>query len=142
MPFTFEQMKSAPYGASSAGRFNQVGRAHFYFSNTQRGAETEVGKHKKDEELIQTVRLKPVKPIRMLDLSHTLQRGTTFLRMIRYPLDDTNKMPRQYLLPCFVADCCQNIGFDGIKYFGSKEYDNYVSWDDSYFADAGMCRQC
>lgn len=139
MPFTFEQMKSAPYGVSSAGRFNQIGRAHFYFSNTQRGAEIEVSKHKKDEDTIQTIKLTPVKPIRMLDLSHTLQRGATFLRMIRYPLDDANKMPRQYLLPCFVADCCQNIGFDGIKYFGSKEYDNYVSWDDSYFADAGMC---
>ena len=50
-----------------------------------------------------------------------------------------NNLPRQYLLPGLVGDCCQRIGFDGIKYYGSKEYDNYVSWSDGYFADAGMC---
>lgn len=60
--------------------------------------------------------------------------------MIRFPLDDENKMPRQYLLPCFVADCCQMIGFDGIKYYGSQEYDNYVSWSDRYFEDIEMCK--
>ena len=44
---------------------------------------------------------------------------------------------REYLLPCFVADCCRESGIEGIKYYGSKEYKNYVSWDDSYFAFEG-----
>ena len=86
------------------------------------------------------MKLKPIKEIRMLDLSNKLRRGSSFLKMMRYPLTDfSNKMPREYLLPCFVADCCQMIGFDGIKYFGSKEYSNYVSWSDGYFNDGGMC---
>lgn len=140
MPYTYEQMLKAPYGLSEAGRFNQAGRSHFYYASTQKGAEVEVKKHLKNGQVLQVVKLKPVKTIKMLDLSGTLQRGTAFLRMIRYPLDDSNKMPRQYLLPCFVADCCQKIGFDGIKYYGSKEYDNYVSWSDNYFEYAGMCK--
>lgn len=139
MPYTYEQMLSAPYGCPSAGRFNHVGRSHFYFANTQEGAETEVRKHLKSEQIIQTVKIKPIQTIQILDLSNTLQRGKTFLKMIRYPLDDDNKMPRQYLLPCFVADCCQMIGFNGIKYYGSQEYDNYVSWSHHYFEFAGMC---
>lgn len=140
MPFTFDQMLKAPYGVSGAGRFNPVGRGHFYFASTQKGAENEVVKHKKKEEVIQTVKLRPTKTIVMLDLSGSLHRGNTFLRMIRFPLSDANnKMPAEYLLPCFVADCCRLLGYDGIKYYGSKEYDNYVTWSDGYFEDAGMC---
>lgn len=140
MPYTFDEMLKAPYGLPGAGRFNQVGRAHFYFSNTKNGAEVEVKKHLKRDEVLQTVKIKPVKGAKLLDLSKTLRRGASFLKMIRFPLsDDNNKMPKEYLLPCYVADCCQLIGFDGIKYYGSKEYDNYVSWTDGYFEDAGMC---
>lgn len=139
-PFTFDEMLRAPYGIPSAGRFNQVGRSHFYFANTRKGAEVEVKKHLKKDEVVQTVRLKPKKGIVILDLSGTLQRGATFLKMIRYPLKDlNNQMPKQYLLPCYVADCCKLVGIEGIKYYGSKEYDNYVTWTDSYFDDAGMC---
>ena len=140
MPFTFDEMMKAPYGLPGAGRFNQVGRPHFYFASTKHGAEVEVKKHLKKDEVLQTVMIRPVKEIRLLDLSQSLQRGVTFLKWMRYPLSEVkNQMPREYLLPCYVADCCQMIGFDGIKYYGSKEYDNYVSWSDGYFADAGMC---
>jgi hypothetical protein len=128
MPYTSEEMLRAPFGLSGAGRFNQVGRSHFYFSDTQNGAETEVKKHLKKEEVLQTVMLEPVKSIKLLDLSHTLRRGSTFFRMIKYQVSDANnKMPREYLLPCYVADCCKAIGWEGIKYYGSKEYRNYVT---------------
>lgn len=140
MPYTFDEMMKAPYGLSGAGRFNQVGRSHFYFSSTKDGAKAEVKKHVKGDVILQTIKLKPVKGIKLLDLSGSLRRGAAFLKMIGYSLgDDTNKMPKEYLLPCFVADCCQRIGYDGIKYYGSKDYNNYVSWSDGYFEDAGMC---
>ena len=94
----------------------------------------------KDDQEIQTIGIRPVKNIKLLDLSGTLHRGKTFLRMIRYSItEDCNKMPKEYLLPCFVADCCRQIGFDGIKYYGSKDYNNYVTWSDGYFVSAGMC---
>ena len=140
MPYSYEEMLRAPYGLPAAGRFNQTGRAHFYFADSREGAETEVKKHLKKDELLQTTKIKPVKRINMLDLSGTIQRGKSFLKYIRYPLSvDSNKMPKEYLLPCFVTDCCKQIGFDGIKYYGSKEYSNYVSWHEGYFEDAGMC---
>lgn len=59
---------------------------------------------------------------------------------LRFSLTDkSDKMPKEYLIPCFVADCCKCIGFEGIKYYGSKEYNNYVVWDDGFFDYAGMC---
>lgn len=140
IPYTYPEMLKAPHGIPGIGRYNSPGRAHFYFASTQNGAEAEIRKHLKKDEILQTVKLKPVKTIKMLDLSNTLQRGASFLKMIRFPVEEiANNLPRQYLLPGFVGDCCQRIGFDGIKYYGSKEYDNYVSWSDGYFADAGMC---
>lgn len=139
-PYTYDEMLKAPYGYPKAGRYNQVGRAHFYFADTRKGAETEVKRHLRKNEVLQTVKIKPKRKIELLDLSGTLQRGTTFLKMIRFPLKDMdNQMPKEYLLPCYVADCCKLIGIEGIKYYGSKEYNNYVSWEDGYFLDAGMC---
>ena len=139
-PFTYDQMLKAPNGLPWAGRFNQVGRSNYYFADTRNGAESEIKKHKTCDDVLQTVKLKPVKEIRLLDLSGTLARGTTFLRYLRFSLSDvTDKMPREYLIPCYVSDCCKALGFEGIKYYGSKEYNNYVAWSDGYFAYDGMC---
>lgn len=141
IPYTFDEMRKAPYGISGPGRFNPAGRSHFYFADTKVGAETEVKKHLKKDEVLQTVKIKPKKEIVLLDLSGKLQRGAAFLKMIRYPLKDNsnNQMPTEYLLPGYVAECCKLIGIEGIKFYGSKDYVNYVSWDDGYFDDAGMC---
>lgn len=140
MPFTYDQMLKAPYGLPWPGRFNHAGRSHYYFADTRLGAEAEVKKHMTNEDELQTVIIKPVKEIKLLDLSGTLKNGKLFLKYLRFSLSDVNdKMPREYLLPCYVADCCKVIGFEGIKYTGSKEYYNYVTWDDGYFEYVGMC---
>ena len=139
MPYTFDEMLKAPHGLPWTGRYNHSGRSNYYFADTQKGAESEVKKHLKGEEVLQTVQLRPAKSARLLDLSNSLKRGKTFLRYLRFELSDvTNKTPREYLIPCFVSDCCKNIGFDGIKYYGTKEYNNYVVWDDGYFIYDGM----
>ena len=139
-PYTCDLMLKAPHGTPGAGRYNHPGQSHYYFASTQKGAENEVSKYKNDEEVTQTVRLIPNRTICLLDLSGAIKQCNTFLRYIRFPLDSlTDKTPREYLIPCFIADCCQEIGFDGIKYKGSTEYDNYVAWTDGYFKDGGMC---
>lgn len=140
MHFTYDKMLKAPSGLPWAGRYNNVGQSHYYFSNTREGAETEVRGHITKDKVLQTIRLIPKKSIVMLDLSETLARGKTFLKYLRYKVSDVNdKMPREYLIPCFVANCCKGIGFEGIKYHGSKKYSNYVVWDDGYFKYGGMC---
>ena len=139
-PFTYTQMLKAPVGLPWSGRYNHQGQSHYYFSNTQKGAEAEVIKHKSKNEVLQTIRILPHKEIDLLDLSQTIRRGKTFLKFLRFKISDVNdKTPREYLIPCFVAECCKMIGFDGIKYQGSKEYNNYVVWSDGYFEDGGVC---
>ena len=97
----------------------------------------EVSKHTK-EPRVQIAKLRPTRPIRMIDLSQDLKTKNKFLDYCRFGATNTNlHIQREYLLPCFVADCCRESGIEGIKYYGSKEYKNYVSWDDSYFAFEG-----
>ncbi len=140
MPFTYDQMLKAPIGLPWAGRYNLPGRSNFYFSNTQKGAEYEVKKHLTKDSVLQTVIIRPVKKVCMLDISGKIEKCTTFLRYLRFDLSNVDdKTPREYLIPCFVYECCKLAGFDGIKYAGSKDYNNYVTWNDGYFEYAGMC---
>lgn len=138
-PYVWNQMLKAPYGVSSAGRFNEIGQARFYFADAEIGAVNEIRKHvdksRADDYVIQTVLVSARNPINMLDLSaKTMRNLNTFLKHLRYPLSsDSGKRPREYLLPQFVGECCESCGIDGIKYYGGKNYSNYVTWSDSFF---------
>lgn len=133
-PFLDAQMLVAPYGVTEAGRYNRPGRAYYYFSDTSNGAINEATKHKKDDEVVQVAQIRPVCSVRMLDLSGGMKGCKHFLESIRYSASDANsKMPREYLIPNYVSDCCRHLNYDGVKYYGSKEYNNYVSWRDRCF---------
>lgn len=137
-PYVSDQMLKAPVGVTGPGRYNHPGRSHYYFANTREGSIEEVRKHLKNKQEIQTIKIKPVNSIVILDLSNTMKKGNIFLKYLRYPIDSvTDIMPREYLIPCFVSDCCKKVGFEGIKYYGSKSYNNYVCWKDGYFEFAG-----
>lgn len=129
-PFTADEMVKAPSGVTGPGRYNHPGQAYYYFSNKQKGAESEVRLHNKGRK-IQTSVVAKNKPIHMIDLSGEVKSANTFLKYIRFPA--TGKIPKEYLLPCFVSDCCRDLGIEGIKYYGSQEYSNYVVWNDGYF---------
>lgn len=129
-PFTSDEMLTAPSGVTGPGRYNHPGQAFYYFANTQFGSEAEVKKHNKGKR-IQTAVVCPNKQINMIDLSGESRKGSTFLKYIRFPAEGI--MPKEYLIPCFVSDCCRDCGIDGIKYYGTKKYTNYVSWNAGYF---------
>ena len=137
IPYSWELMLKAPYGVSSIGRFNDVGQPRFYFTDTLEGSINEIRKHmdKDDNYVIQTVKISVRNHVKLLDFSAKEMRGlNNFLRFIRFPnTKDSGKRPREYLIPQFVADCCSSSGFDGIKYYGGKNYSNYVTWQDNHF---------
>lgn len=137
-PYVWEQMKVAPYGITCSGRYNHQGQSFFYFADTREGAETEVKRHigsEKDELALQTVEITAKKEAKLIDLAAKNRRGlTTFLKYIRFELgENSGNRPREYLIPSFVSDCCRECNFDGIKYYGGKNYSNYVTWSDEYY---------
>jgi len=133
-PYTDYQMMQAPTGVAGQGRYNNVGESHYYFSNKQIGAIIEVKRHSKPSQ-IQIAKLKPKRSIKMIDLSQISTAQCKFLEYCRYSPDDNDfsKIRREYLIPGFIATCCKYNNIDGIKYYGSKEYTNFVSWNHSYF---------
>lgn len=138
-PYVWEQMRKAPYGVTYPGRYNQAGQAYFYFSDRVEGAQNEIKKHmsKEDEEqkTLQTVEVATNTSVRLIDLSEKNRRGlNTFFKYIRFPLgNNVSNRPREYLIPSFVAECCKMVGINGIKYYGGKDYSNYVTWEDGYY---------
>lgn len=130
--FLEDEMIKAPVGISGHGRFNHVGRAHYYSASTLDGALAEIRKHNNGK-TIQYAEVRPAKEVRLLDLSQRKE-GSAFLKHLRFPINDEyGVMKKEYLLPCFVADCCKRIGIDGIKYYGSTKYNNYVTWKDDFY---------
>lgn len=136
-PYTEDDMKRAPRSCVGPGRYNYSGICHYYFSDSAHGAKNEVLKHNR-EAIAQTAKLSPVKPIKLIDFSGENKKKIRFLDYIRFDVTDKAQLPREYLIPQFVASCCEKAGIDGIKYYGSKEYNNYVTWNDGYFEIVDM----
>ena len=133
-PYTNSGLRQAPYGVTGQGRYNFAGQSRYYFSDKKKGVMAEIKKHS-DATKIQIVKLKPREHVRMLDLSMQITKPNKFLDFCRYVPDYSkySQMRSEYLIPSFVADCCYSSNIDGIKYYGSKEYTNYVTWDDRHF---------
>ena len=133
-PYTNADLLKAPYGITCHGRFNHVGHNHYYFSDKCEGAVTEIKKHI-SEKRIQIAHLKPITCVKMIDLSEEITSKNLFLEYCRYNVSENspNTIHREYLLPCYVASCCKHANIDGIKYYGDKDYNNYVTWRDSHF---------
>lgn len=129
--YTSDEMGKAPNEVVGYGRFNHMKQSHYYFSDTEDGARAEIIGHNRGAE-VQVARLKPRRSIQMIDLSGEITKKNKFLEYIRYTSSDSPK-PNEYLLPEYVTTCCKKAGIEGIKYYGSKDYRNYVCWDDGYF---------
>lgn len=139
IPYSIEEMKKAPHGITSQGRFNHNGRSHYYFSDTRDGAISEIRKHGKKHCRIQVAKLKVNKGAKLFDISSRTVKNE-FLNYCRYAPNYRNitNLPNEYLLPCFVASTCKKLKIDGIKYYGNKGSSNYVTWKDSYFEVVDM----
>lgn len=130
-PYTSDEMGKAPNEVVRYGRYNHMKQSHYYFADTEKGARAEINIHNHGVE-VQVARLRPKRSIKMIDLSDEITSQNKFLECIRYTASDSVK-PNEYLLPIYLATCCKRAGIEGIKYYGSKEYKNYVCWDEGYF---------
>lgn len=130
-PYTSDEMGKAPNEVVGYGRYNHMKQSHYYFADTENGARAEINIHNRGAE-VQVARLRPRRSIRMIDLSNEITSQNKFMECIRYTASESKK-PNEYLLPEYLTTCCKMARIEGIKYYGSKEYKNYVCWDDGYF---------
>ena len=114
----------------SQGRYNDYGRSCFYFTDTFDGAINEVAGHQSKEDVyVYVVKIRPQKHAELIDLSKMA--SNSFITAIRKVVtDEKAKVKKEYLLPNYIAGCCRQAGWDGIKYRGSG-YKCYVTWNDA-----------
>ena len=132
-PYLDQEMMKAPLNVSSHGRYNEIGKSCYYVAETKEGAINEIKKHSGGSEItVQVAGLKAVNPAKIIDLSGEAA-GNRFIEHLRFTVENKpGKIVKEYLLPNFVASCCQKIGIEGIKY-KSGEYNCWVLWKDDYF---------
>ena len=130
-PFLDQEMMKAPCNLPQQGRYNAIGESCYYIAETKDGALQEIMKHSKESKLhIQVIGLRPIKDVKMIDLS---KGSSDFLEHLRFNVEnDGGKLVKEYLLSNFIASCCKRIGIEGIKYKSTK-YNCCVLWKDDYF---------
>lgn len=133
-PFLDQEMMKAPVNISAHGRYNAIGKSCYYITDSLEGALSEIRKHSGGiKPAIQVAAIRPVKSIKLIDLSEEISGRNNFIEHLRYTVDnEEGKIIKEYLLPNFVASCCKKLGIDGIKYL-STGYCCYVMWKDDYF---------
>lgn len=133
-----QEMLKAPQNISGHGRYNAIGKSCYYFAESCDGAVSEIRKHAGNKKTaIQVVEIRPIKKIRLIDLSKKISSQNKFMEHLRYTVENSGgKIVKQYLLPNYVASCCKRLGIDGIKYL-SGNYACYVTWKDDYFDFVG-----
>lgn len=133
-PFLDQEMLKAPVNVPSHGRYNAIGKSCYYIADSLEGAVSEIRKHSgRTKPVIQVATIRPIKSIKLIDLSKKVSRQNNFIEHLRHTVDnEEGKIIKEYLLPNFVASCCKRLKIDGIKYL-STGYCCYVMWKDDYF---------
>lgn len=134
-PYYGEEMEQCPRERSKCGRYNRPGLSCYYMSDSIDGVEKEILNHlnvnQKSEYIAQVTMVSMDSNVRLLDLSGKKNEFNVFYKYLQNPIEDIDdKWPKEYLLSNYVADCCRACGYDGIKYYGGKNYSNFVLWKD------------
>lgn len=124
MPWSEFDMWEAPTGISSQGRFNAEGRGFLYLSDNQDVAVAEMKQN--SETTYDLMKLDCNAKIRIIDLTKYRE-----LNLFRYCMFEAKKNKREYLVPNFLAQCCELKGIKAIKYRSVYKEDssNYVFFD-------------
>ncbi|MCW3793779.1 RES family NAD+ phosphorylase [Paenibacillus sp. LS1] len=131
------EMWEAPSGVSSQGRFNAEGRGFLYLSE-----DPEVSVAEMKQTTVTTydiMELECSAKFKVIDLTKHPD-----LNLFRYCMfESKSKNKREYLVPNFLAQCCELKGIKAIKYKSIYKQDspNYVFFDylTDWFKYAGTC---
>ncbi|AND41420.1 RES family NAD+ phosphorylase [Cytobacillus oceanisediminis] len=126
-PFSILEMFEAPYGIASNGRWNLTGHGTLYTCDTLEAAIQELGR---SDEIIDVVEWDLNHPIQYLDLT---DRECPLFNFCHYPASKNQRVEPAYLVPNFLAQCCQMAGIEAIKYKSAayKGAINYVFFEPS-----------
>ncbi|OWA33837.1 hypothetical protein B9G55_21120 [Saccharibacillus sp. O16] len=119
------QLKSPPLGKSSHGRYNSIGSSVLYCCDTKEALPYEL--HPSNGQIIDIIVFKTNKEFRLFDMNSAFEKFEGF---VASPNLENNLLKQEYLLTNFISSCCEDVGYEGIKYSGvgnnSMDYWNYA----------------
>lgn len=129
--YTPNEMWSPPEGLPQHGRFNPIGIPVLYVTDEAKAIPYEI--HASQDEQIDIVEFQIVKPLKLFDMQRV---STEFEGFFAQSNIDSKTLKKAYLLPNFIGNCCQHIGYDGVKYNGVQRqsglsYTNYALFIES-----------
>jgi hypothetical protein len=134
--FDKNELWNPPIGKSSHGRYNMIGVSVLYCSSAKEGIPYEINPQLNDIIDIATIRTKEDMSIVNLDkLFNGLE--TYFSQKV----SESKALKETYILTSFISDCCREVGFNGIKYFGlgNDQYINYALSNFEQNKDIEIC---
>ena len=128
--FLEEEMRKAPFGISSQGRFNETGRGTFYLTDSIEASCTEVRKHNSTVAQIQIGKFKNKSSVYVLDI-----RGWTndFAKFCSTPSSNDKKISKEYLISNYFGTCLKMCEINGILYKNKEGNNLYAFFDDKLF---------
>lgn len=124
--YTPDEMWAPPPGLPQHGRFNPIGVSVLYLTDNAEAIPYEI--HVSQDEQVDIVEFQIVKPLKLFDIQKF---NSEFEGFFIESNVDSKLLKENYLLPNFIGNCCQHIGYDGVKYTGVQSqsdlnYNNYA----------------
>ncbi|WP_186318648.1 RES domain-containing protein [Bacillus safensis] len=115
-----ETMWNPPKGDTSHGRYNPVGISVLYCTNDMKGIPYEI--EPKKNEVTDVATFNNCRKLYLLDIDRIF---TGFEGFLSAENQESTNVRKGYLITNFIAICCIEIGFDGIKYEGASDLGYY-----------------
>ncbi|AZU61675.1 RES domain-containing protein [Neobacillus mesonae] len=113
-------MWNPPKGETTHGRFNPVGISVLYCTNDINGIPYEI--EPKKNEVTDVATFTNSKTLNLLDIDEIF---TGFEGFLSLENQESTNVRKGYLITNYIAICCIEIGFDGVKYKGANGLDYY-----------------
>lgn len=126
-PFGAKEMFIAPYDLPSLGRFNAQGVGMLYTSEDKTTALKEI-ESSEDNIVYDCIEWLLVETVSILDLT-IFNKEDSLIKFCSF--DPSSRALFEYYIPNFIAQCAQELNFDGIRYVSNKNYEvnNIVFFD-------------
>ncbi|MBG9775372.1 hypothetical protein ABD71_20550 [Brevibacillus laterosporus] len=124
IPYSPDEMFSAPYGLSVQGRFNVVGQGELYTCDSKDVAIKECTKG--TSTIVDVIELELIEKVHLIDLTDKV---SPIVQYCSFSADTSHGL--EYLVPNFIAQCAKSKGITGIVFSSTQNEDalNYVFFD-------------
>ncbi|OME89135.1 MULTISPECIES: RES domain-containing protein [Paenibacillus] len=126
--YSVDGLWSPPQGRASHGRYNPIGKSVLYCSDQKEVLAYEL--HPTNGQIIDIVKFETNYELKLFDMDNAFE---SFEGFIATQNVESNLLKQAYLITNFIGSCCEEVGYDGVKYSGvgndKLNYSNYALFE-------------